>query len=290
MFFFKIHKIDYGENLAILANCNYLTGSYLSPPTFSLDMEEEKHLKEDFEDSYNLLIKQIDKFAIDYMLVQSYWNHSAEDKSNPYPNKSSLKPGSKSKNMREKKAILQNHGLIICYKSALHNGLKDIIRLRRKYRVNKGNLNYFIDEDPENKEIIDFVNEFKHSHTNISDPRFNGVLEHLLETDYGLVIQNDSKTIDHAKYSLTHHRVKVDYSVNDAATSLAKRLGYIHENLRERENQIGEEKAEQFSETMEENLFEYYGFHHDVGGRRTAAVTGSELNRSQGCESVVYVG
>ncbi|MEJ2589010.1 MAG: hypothetical protein P8165_15840, partial [Deltaproteobacteria bacterium] len=67
----------------------------------------------------------------------------------------------------------------------------------------------------------------------------------------------------------------------DAAEDLAKWLRYIQYNLYEN----GEEEAR----ILQNKLFEYYGCHHSVGGRRTAGLIVAQLLRQLNCITSVFV-
>ena len=91
---------------------------------------------------------------------------------------------------------------------------------------------------------------------------FFELLEELLDVDYGLLIQRDDRYKKQNRYSLTHFHVKIDWPIAEAAESLAKELRFISKSLYER--------GERYAETLQEKLFEHYGWHHQaIGGRRT---------------------
>jgi hypothetical protein len=99
--------------------------------------------------------------------------------------------------------------------------------------------------------------------------------------DYALLIQRDPTVKQKNRYSLTHFHVKIDWPISDAAEDLAKYLRYIQDNLYEE----GDDKAR----ILQHKLFEYYGCHHSVGGRRTAGLIAAALLRKLDHISTVYV-
>jgi len=81
---------------------------------------------------------------------------------------------------------------------------------------------------------------------------------------------------------LSHFHVKIDWPVASAAEALGKELYYLSGDLYE--------QGEKYAEHLQQKLFEYYGFHHSVGGRRTAAVVAAQFSRRWDFLSTIYVG
>jgi hypothetical protein len=80
---------------------------------------------------------------------------------------------------------------------------------------------------------------------------------------------------------LTHFHVRVDWPIDNATEEMAQEYRYIAKELYER--------GEKYANHLENKLFENYGFHHSVGGRRTAAVVASQLLKKMPFISTVYV-
>jgi len=99
--------------------------------------------------------------------------------------------------------------------------------------------------------------------------------------DYALLVQQNPTVKKKNRYSLTHFHVKVDWPIADAAESLAKTLRYVQSHLYEHGDKEGR--------LLQRKLFEYYGCHYSVGGRRTAGLIAAELLRRQDAISTVYV-
>ena len=72
-----------------------------------------------------------------------------------------------------------------------------------------------------------------------------------------------------------------DAEVANAAEDLGIELRYLTHDLYER--------GEKHAEYLQHKLFEYYGFHHSVGGRRTAAVVAAQFSRKLDFLSTIYV-
>ncbi|HOS97929.1 MAG TPA: hypothetical protein PLR71_07200 [Deltaproteobacteria bacterium] len=111
---------------------------------------------------------------------------------------------------------------------------------------------------------------------------FFELLDQLLDVDYCLLIQRDSRHRKQHRYCLTHFHVKIDWPIADAAESLAKELRYISKNLYE--------KGDRYAEILQQKLFEYYGCHHQgAGGRRSAALIAAQYLKQFPFLSTVYV-
>jgi len=111
---------------------------------------------------------------------------------------------------------------------------------------------------------------------------FFELLEELLDVDYGLLIQRDDRYKKHNRYALTHFHVKIDWPIAEAAESLAKELRFISKSLYER--------GERYADTLQEKLFEHYGWHHQaIGGRRTAGLIAAQYLKQIMGLSTVYV-
>lgn len=111
---------------------------------------------------------------------------------------------------------------------------------------------------------------------------FFELLEQLLDVDYSLLIQRDSRYRRQNRYCLTHFHVKIDWPISDAAESLAKELRYISKSLYE--------KGPRYAEILQQKLFEYYGCHHQAtGGRRSAALIAAQYFKNVPYLTTVYV-
>ncbi|MCJ7594959.1 MAG: hypothetical protein MUO52_09350, partial [Desulfobacterales bacterium] len=93
--------------------------------------------------------------------------------------------------------------------------------------------------------------------------------------------QQDPTVKKKNRYALTHMHVKIDWPIADAAEDLAKWLRYTQSNLYE--------KSDKDAHILQNRLFEYYGCHHSVGGRRTAGLIAAQLLRKLDFISTVFV-
>jgi hypothetical protein len=75
--------------------------------------------------------------------------------------------------------------------------------------------------------------------------------------------------------------VKIDWPIDNATEEMGQYLRYIGKDLYE--------MGEKYAESLNHKLFENYGFHHAVGGRRTAAVVAAQFLKKMEFISTVYV-
>jgi hypothetical protein len=173
----------------------------------------------------------------------------------------------------EKECDIFNTFLVIFSEGVVSNNLKNYLRFFPENSVIKKNLAYLAS--------YSLYNRFHLNMRYFETPGFLDLAEELLKVDYALLIQPDSLLKKKNRYSLTHFHVKVDWPIADAAEDLGKYLRYIQNNLYEN----GDETAR----ILQNKLFEYYGCHHNVGGRRTAGLIAAQLLRRMETISTVYV-
>ena len=203
-------------------------------------------------------------------LVDSYYNYQKNGAYYSFLDKSELKPKSKK---REQESELFNTFIVIFAENAIGPQLKNYIRFFPENRVVKKNLEYLAN-----------FSLYKQFHQNLryfDNPGFLDFLEELINVDYALLVQPDTTIKKKNRYSLTHFHVKIDWPIADAAEDLAKWLRYIQNSLHE----SGDKPAR----ILQNKLFEYYGCHHSVGGRRTAGLIATQLLRKLDSISTVFV-
>jgi hypothetical protein len=219
---------------------------------------------------YEILRDALEKRLTQISLIDSFKNYQINGIDYNFLDKSELKP--KSKKM-EQESELFNTFIIIFTESSVSPDLKNYIR--------------FFPENAAIKKNLEYLPKFtllKHFHQNLrhfDKPAFFDTVEWLIDIDYALLIQQDPTVKKKNRYSLTHFRVKIDWPIADAAQDLAKWLRYIQNNLYE----VGDKEAR----ILQNKLFEYYGCHYSVGGRRTAGLIAAQLLRKLDCISTVYV-
>ena len=219
---------------------------------------------------YEILRDALENRLMKISLIDSFYAYQKSGVEYAFLDKSELKP--KSKKM-EKESELFNTFIVIFCEGAVSPEIKNYIRFFPENSVVKKNLEYLAD-----------FRLYKRFHQNLrhfENPRFLDFLQELLNIDYALLIQQDPTIKEKNRYSLTHFHVKIDWPIADAAENLARLLKYIQTNLYEN----GDTEAR----ILQNKLFEYYGCHHSVGGRRTAGLIAAQLLRKLDCISTVFV-
>jgi len=203
-------------------------------------------------------------------LIDSFYNYMKSGVEYSFLEKSELKP--KSKKM-EKESELFNTFIVIFCEGIIRPELKNYLRFFPENKLIKKNVEYIAN--------FSLYKDFNQNLRYFEKPRFLDFLENLMNIDYALLIQQDPTVKKKNRYALTHFHVKIDWPIADAAEDLAKWLRYIQNNLYE--------KGDKHARMLQNKLFEYYGCHHSVGGRRTAGLIAAQLLRKLDCISTVYV-
>jgi len=203
-------------------------------------------------------------------LLDSFNNYIKNDVEYSFLDKSELRP--KSKKM-EKESELFNTFIVIFCEGAINPLLKNYIRFFPENKAIKKNLEYLAN-----------FNLFKKYHPNLryfDQPLFLDFVKDLLNVDYALLIQQDPTIKKKNRYALTHFHVKIDWPIADAAEDLGKYLRYIQNSLYE--------NGDEYARLLQNKLFEYYGCHYSVGGRRTAALIATQLLKKLDMISTVFI-
>jgi len=203
-------------------------------------------------------------------LIDSFWNFAKAGKAYPFVQKRELKPKAR---VAEQEYSHHNHFFIIFCEGTIPSEHKKYIR--------------FFDSNKMTKEAIEkvpYVTLHKNYTNNIKyfdNPSFTEMIKDLTPVDYALLIQNDPSIKNQSRYMMTHFHVRVDWPIDDATEDMAIHLRYVAKDLYE--------NGEQYAEHLHHKLFENYGFHHTVGGRRTAAVVAAQILKRMNFISTVYV-
>jgi hypothetical protein len=219
---------------------------------------------------YEILRDSLEMRLMKISLVDSFYKHLKQGVEYSFVERSELKP--KSMKM-EKESQLFNTFIVIFCEGTINPELKTHIRFFPENKVIKENIGYLAE--------LSLNSEFHPNLRHFDKPRFFGFIESLLGIDYALLIQQDPNLRKHNRYALTHFHVKVDWPIADAAEDLAKWLRYKQAHLYEN----GDKEAR----LLQNKLFEYYGCHPRVGGRRTAALIAAQLLRRLDFISTVFV-
>jgi hypothetical protein len=219
---------------------------------------------------YEILRDSLERRLMKISLVDSFYNFQKAGAEYSFLDKSELKPKSKKV---EKESELFRTFIVIFYEDILDPSIKNHIRFFPENAVFKKNLQYQI--------LFPLYEEFNRNLKYFDNPRFLDFIEGLLDVDYALLIQQDPTIKKKNRYALTHYHVKIDWPIADAAEDLAKWLRYIQNNLYE--------KGDTYARALQNKLFEYYGCHHSVGGRRTAGLIAAQLLSSQTSIGTVFI-
>ena len=219
---------------------------------------------------FKLVGYELEKNLIKYALMDSYQNFLVNNYPYPFVEKRELKPKAK---LIDREYAYQNCFLVLFYEGILANKHKKYIRFLSDNKLLKENFQNIVD--------FKFSSEFTPNSKYFDSSSFSKLFYSLLPVDYALLIQQDTTIKTRNRYILSHFHVKLDWPISDAAEDLAKSLRYISKDLYE--------KGEKYAETMQQKLFEYYGFHHTVGGRRSAAVVASQYLSKEIFKYTVYV-
>jgi len=219
---------------------------------------------------YEILRESLERRLMKISLIDSFYRYLENGVEYSFLEKSELKP--KSKKM-EKESEYFNTFIVIFCEGVIPPELKNYIRFFPENKLIKKNVEPMVN--------ITIYDKFNQNLKYFEKPIFLDFVEEFLNVDYALVIQQDPTVKKRDRYALTHLHVKVDWPIADAAEDLAKWLRYTQNNLYEQGDKIGR--------LLQNKLFEYYGCHHSVGGRRTAGLIAAQLLRKLSFISTVFV-
>lgn len=219
---------------------------------------------------YEILRDALEWRLLKISLIDSYFNYLEKKIPYTFVHKRELKP--KCKKMERESEFFNTFIVIFC-EGVVAPQLKSHIRFFPENSVVKKNLEYLAN--------FSLYKQFHQNLRHFETPGFLDFLEKLLNIDYALLLQQDPTVKKKNRYSLTHFHVKIDWPIADAAQDLAKSLRYIHNSLYEN----GDKQAR----ILQNKLFEYYGCHHTVGGRRTAGLIAAQLLKKLDAISTVFV-
>ncbi|MBW1914926.1 MAG: hypothetical protein JRI86_08325 [Deltaproteobacteria bacterium] len=219
---------------------------------------------------YEVMRDALEIHLMKIALIDSFYNCLKNNVDYSFVDKKALKPKSK---LMEKESELINTFIVIFCEGSIDPKLKNYIRFFPENKVLKKNVEYLPN--------FPLYKKFHQNMKYFDQPHFMQLIHDLLNVDYALLIQQDPSTVKKNRYALTHFHVKIDWPIADAAEDLAKWLRYIQNDLYEKGDEAGRH--------LQNKLFEYYGCHHSIGGRRTAALIASQLLRSQDFVNTVYV-
>jgi len=218
---------------------------------------------------YLFLREELERFLIKKALIDSFFNFLKEGLEYPFVDKRELKPRAR---IYEKEYPLHHAFLVIFSEGTLPSYCKRYIRFFESNKLVKENLQYLVD--------LKLYKKFSKNLSYFEQSDFFKLLDQILPVDFALLIQREG-LLRRPRYLLSHFRVKIDWPIDAAAEDLAKYLRYISRDLYE--------KGEKYAELLQQKFFEYYGFHHTAGGRRSAAIIAAQYLRHLEFISTIYV-
>lgn len=219
---------------------------------------------------FEVLRDELEGDLIRWGLLDSFKNFQANNHPYPFVEMRELKPKAR---IVEREYEYQNSFLILFCEGTIPDKYKKSIRFFDSNKVTKDNLLATLDF----KIFDDFSLNMKY----FDGPQFKKIFFPLLPVDNALLIQRDPSLKSKNRYMLSHFHVKIDWPVANAAEHLGRDLRYLTKDLYER--------GDKHAEILQQKLFEYFGFHHTVGGRRTAAVVAAQFLRSFHLFFSIYV-
>jgi len=220
---------------------------------------------------YEILRDQMDGYLMRHALVDSYWKFMNAGEPYPFVPKRELKPRAK---VIEKEYIHQNHFLVLFCEGMIPGSYKKYIRFFDNNKVTKESVNEQLANVQLHKGYTKTLRYF-------DNPSFGKFLLDMTPVDYAILVQQDPSIKRQNRYVMTHFHVRVDWPIDDATEDMAQQLRYISKELYE--------NNEKYAQSLHNKLFENYGFHHAVGGRRTAAVVAAQFLKRMHFISTVYV-
>ena len=212
----------------------------------------------------------MDMYLVKYALIDSYRNFCQAEEPYPFVPKRELKPRAR---VVEKEHIYHNNFLVIFCEGTVSGHYKKYIRFFDSNKVTKEGISELAQ--------VQLHKQYTKNLRYFENPGFETFVLDLLPVDYALLIQRDPSIRTRTRYAMTHFHVKIDWPIDNATEEMAQQLRYIAKDLYE----VGEKNAE----SLNNKLFEHYGFHYAVGGRRTAAVVAAQFLKKMEFISTVYV-
>jgi len=219
---------------------------------------------------YELLRDQMDTYLVKQALVESYENFRLTDEPYPFVTKRELKPRAR---VVEKENTLHNHFLVLFCEGTIPSTYKKYIRFFDTNKVTKESIAELAN--------IQLHKRYTKNLRYFDNFGFEPLVLDLLPVDYALLVQKDPTIKRKNRYAMTHFRVKIDWPIDDATEAMARDFRYIPKELYE--------YGEKYAQSLHSKLFENYGFHYSIGGRRTAAVVAAQFLKKMDFISTVYV-
>jgi len=219
---------------------------------------------------YFFLRDELDSVLVTEALIESYKKFKSKGLEYRFVEMRELKPRAK---IYGPESPEHRHFIVIFNEDTLPSEAKNHIRFFDSNKVTKENLAML--------SVFDLQDVFHQRMRYFEDAQFVDTLKKLLKADFAVLIQRDPSIKARYRFGLTHFHVRVDWPVANAAEDLGRHLKYISKDLYEKGDKAGE--------ILQQKLYEYYGFHHTVGGRRTAALVAARYMARYDSISTVYI-
>ena len=219
---------------------------------------------------YELLRDQMDMYLVKNALIDSYKNFTQAGKPYPFVAKRELKPRAR---MTYKEDVLHNRFLVLFCEGTIPRAYKKYVRFFDTNKVTKETVTELVG--------VQLHKRYTKNLRYFDNVGFEQLVLDLLEVDYSLLIQRDPSVKRKNRYALTHFHVKIDWPIDDATEEMAQKLRYISKELYE--------NGEKYAQDLHRKLFENYGFHYTVGGRRSAAVVAAQFLKKMEFIATIYV-
>lgn len=220
---------------------------------------------------YEVLRDQLDDQLVKHALLDSYCAFKASGEDYPFVPKRELKPRGK---VIAREYPNQNHFLVIFCEGTIPGQHKKYIRFFDHNKVTKETVN-------EQLVHLQLHKSYAQNLRHFNNPDFGRFLIDLTPVDYAILVQHDPSIKSQNRYVMTHFHVRIDWPIDDATEDMALALRYVSKDIYE--------NGEKYAQSLHHKLFENYGFHYGIGGRRTAAVVAAQFLKQMDFISTVYV-
>jgi len=219
---------------------------------------------------YFFLRDELDCLLINQALIESYYFFKSKKSDYPFVEMRELKPRAR---IIEPEYPDHGHFIVMFIEDTLPASAKTHIRFFDDNKLTKENLGNF--------GLFDLQDLFRQRTRFFEDSAFPILLKDLMRIDFALLLQRDPSIKTRYRFGISHFHVRIDWPVAQAAEDLGRYLRYLSRDLYEKGDKTGD--------VLQQKVYEYYGFHHMVGGRRTAAVLASRYLERFDFISTVYV-
>ena len=219
---------------------------------------------------YRIFCDQCERILIKRALVDSYQNFINHKRPYPFVNKRELKPRARIVGEEYKE---HNSFLVIFCEGSIKPEHKKYIRFFDSNKITK--------ESIELTPNISLSTKYHQTMRSLQNSNFETFFESLQPVDYALLIQQDQTIKRETRYILSHMHVRIDWPISEAAEDMGCYLKYIYKDIYE--------KGEKQATDLQNKLFEHFGFHHQAGGRRTAAIVAAQYLARMDFISTVYI-